>query len=181
MKVFYCSLLALFLFSCGNPVERMCAVYEDAALDAVDASSMEELEELRASVASDIDGIVFANGDEVEELLRGKNKDYALINRLKSSENSFVAAVRNRTRAVYPPLSQLLDVYSVGKERVEKATDYETFQKAVQQSTKDIQMVNMDYKQELGHLSGADKARVTSAESEFKSAVAARSKEFSGI
>lgn len=181
MKVFYYSLLALSLLSCGNPVERMCDIYDNAALDAADASSMEELEDLRASVASDIDGIVFSSGDEIRELLRGKKKDYALINRLKNSENLFVTAVRNRTKAVYPPLSQLLDVYSAGKERVEKATDYETLQKAIQQSTKDIQLVSMDYKLELGRLSNADKASVAAAESEFKSVVAERSKEFSGI
>lgn len=179
MKAVIYSFILVFIASCGNPVEKMCDVYDNGADDASTASSMKELEEIRADVASGLDDIMFSSGDEVDELLYGKKKDPKLLKRLKDSENGFITAVHNRIMKVYPPLTQLLDVYKNSQDMVEKATDMEEYAAAVQQANKGVQMVNQEYAAELARLSQNDKKLISDAEREFNKASETRLKELS--
>lgn len=175
-KIFY-SLAVLSLIACGNPIERMCNVYDSATEDVKSASSMEELEEIRAKVAEGLDDVMFSDGDEVKELLNSKRKDYESIRKLKKSEDAFVTAVRGRVKIVYPPLSQVLDVYSNYTAKAKSASNMEELIKIVQQARKDVTLMNKDFSTELGRLSGNDKSRINKAESEFNNVVESRKKE----
>ncbi len=176
MRTFFYPLMLFCLFACGNPVEEICSIYEDGADKAVEATNMVELNEVRKETANGIEEIVVANRREVNEILSGAD-GYALLQRLNNAEKAYTTAISNKVKAIYPPASQLCDLYAAATDNVLAATDINGLETAMQSLLGSITKLNSEFPKVVETMSVADKQRVSSAEQRYNDAVAKKKDE----
>ena len=176
-KIF--SLFALFcLVSCSNPVEKICAIYEQGTEEVASANTLDELNSVRQQTSDAISDVVASNRVEIKEILQGDN-GAMLLQGLKSAETTYVTALKNRVSAVYPPARQLCDVYSNAMAKANVATTYEEVAKIAQSVVGDVNKIVAEYKNAVEAMSSADRQMVDAAKESYNSVITKKMQELS--
>lgn len=169
--------MLLGLFACTSPVEEICSVYEGGAEDAAEASSMEQLNNVRKETAEGLEDIVSSNREELDALLEG-SQGVVLLQSIKNAETAYINAVKNRISVIYPPVRQFCDVYNNAAGKLATVTAIEELAAVAQGVVSEIHKINSEFAGAFETMSQAEKQQVLEAENNYKSALERKRQEF---